>query len=114
MSCISHKLLPDPSLGLLFFCLKSNNASYYAITQVEVTYTDGTLARGVPVKLLKGSTQLGSFPSDEDGKAIFQINTNANEKTLDLTVTSRNSNLFYSSIDIKPMNRQDSAETIST
>ncbi|XP_073454505.1 complement C4-B-like [Aquarana catesbeiana] len=58
---------------------------------VEVTYTDGTLARGVPVKLLKGSTQLGSFPSDEDGKAIFQINTNANEKTLDLTIRAEGS-----------------------
>lgn len=84
------------------------------ITQVEVTYTDGTLARGVPIKLLKGGTLLNSFISDEDGKAIFQINTNANDKSLDLTVTSRNSNLFYSSLDTKPMDGQDSAEGIYT
>ncbi|XP_040178982.1 complement C4-B-like [Rana temporaria] len=58
---------------------------------VEVTYTDGTLARGVPIKLLKGSTLLNSFISDEDGKAAFQINTNVNEKSLDLTIRAEGS-----------------------
>ncbi|XP_077339846.1 complement C4-like isoform X1 [Lithobates pipiens] len=56
----------------------------------EVTYTDGTLARGVPVKLLKGSTQQ-NFLSDEDGKVVFQINTSGNEKTLDLTIIAEGS-----------------------
>ncbi|CAI9591800.1 unnamed protein product [Staurois parvus] len=58
---------------------------------VEVTYTDGTLARGVPVKLLKQNTQLSSFLSDEDGKAVFQINTEAKEKSLDLTIRAEGS-----------------------
>ncbi|XP_018411335.1 PREDICTED: complement C4-like [Nanorana parkeri] len=57
----------------------------------EVTYTDGTPASGVTVQLLKANTQLSSFKSDEDGKVVFQINTDAKEKTLDLMVRTEES-----------------------
>ncbi|KAM5145639.1 complement C4-like [Mantella aurantiaca] len=52
----------------------------------EVTYTDDTIARGITVKLLKENRQLYSAVSDEDGKAVFQVNTDANEKFLDLMI----------------------------
>ncbi|XP_018411334.1 PREDICTED: complement C4-like [Nanorana parkeri] len=57
----------------------------------EVTYTDGTLASGVTVQLLKANTQLSSFRSNEDGKVVFQINTDTKEKTLDLMVRAEGS-----------------------
>ncbi|KAM5146547.1 complement C4-B-like [Mantella aurantiaca] len=52
----------------------------------EVTYTDGTPARGITVKILKAYKQLHSAVSDEDGKAVFQVTTDAKEKSLDLTI----------------------------
>nr|DBA20494.1 TPA: hypothetical protein GDO54_017267 [Pyxicephalus adspersus] len=57
----------------------------------EVTYTDGTPARGVKVILLKAKKQLNSFPSDEDGKVVFPINTDVNEKSLDITIRAEGS-----------------------
>ncbi|KAM5145638.1 complement C4-B-like [Mantella aurantiaca] len=52
----------------------------------EVTYTDGTTASGITVKLLKENRQLYSALSDEDGKAVFQVNTDAKEKSMDFMV----------------------------
>ncbi|XP_068106397.1 complement C4-B-like [Hyperolius riggenbachi] len=52
---------------------------------VDVRYTDDSPANDITVKLFKSNELLDSFPSKE-GTAVFQINTKATDKSLDLTV----------------------------
>ncbi|XP_075692559.1 complement C4-like isoform X2 [Rhinoderma darwinii] len=54
----------------------------------EVTHTDGSPAPGVKVKLLKSNVELRSSISDNNGAAVFLINTDSNQKLLEIKVTA--------------------------
>ncbi|XP_063794231.1 complement C4-like [Pseudophryne corroboree] len=61
---------------------------FAALIVAEVTYTGGSPAIGVKVKFSKSKVDLDSLQTDEDGLVTYAINTEAQTKSLDVTITA--------------------------